>query len=214
MSWLWEIYNPATFYVVDPAPLSPFEEVDKAAHQGTCKINPLLRFADIFQPFYRENANMEENLRAIIENFLLHILARRDRLASMRYWVLQDEAYIRQLDEGLYGPEIKKRFQALSHAEKTAIAHLLRKQDNGSRLYFKEAMKAIFPGSRLYYYSNESRFVIWLPRQENQADHEKIALIEDLFLELDAHRPRYFWHGHFGIIDVPETMRIDQLVIY
>lgn len=217
MKWLWQEYDKDGFYRIEPAPVSPREKVCSRG-PGECAINPLVRFRKIFEPLYREDVGLAAmpGLRRAWENFLLHMLARADRLSGIHHWTLRDEAYLEQLAQGRYGEEIQARFNSLDTPEKVALAFLLRRQDEGRRrrLYFAEALKALFPGCILYYYQDEKRHVVWLPGARDEDALQKLALAEDLFLDFTARKPRYFWREHFGIVDSSPSMHLDRMAIY
>ena len=118
-----------------------------------------------------------------------------------------------ELNCGYWGATAKKLFNALNAVEQTAILRALKLQElsQGRRLKFLLAVKSLFPNSEIYFYK---KFLLWLPEEKSQAALNKIALIKILFMEVGNTELEIFFGAHFGVFGSPNTMCLDEMILY
>lgn len=213
-----------------PCHSSPCLEVSLRREERTV-INPRLRFAAIFLPLLRvlrlllEQRGCEpalgETRDLSIREFrelcscLLHYLARLDRLSGMSVALLREEQLERELRQGCFGTCARELFDQLAPERRKLVVRYLRQQEEakGRHLYFREAVKAIFPQAGLFFYDTDAIFLLYLPQRENQADGDCLKLLRVLFFEATA-RLQVYWEYPFGIIGRKPTMRLNGMRLY
>lgn len=208
MNYLWTDYRRDAFYFSDTEPAFPFEERGNGGG-----INFLLRFCKIFFPLFK---SFTPESRREVENIFYHFLAQLDRNCGKHKFSFVEELLEQELAKNFYGDRAGDIFRQLTSNEQRKIARLLRLQEEceGRNLFFREAVKEFFPDAKIYFYKDEEKFLLWLPQQENSKRKGILELLTILFLEISCKPPEIFWENHFGIIDAPETMRLNQVVIF
>ena len=155
--------------------------------------------------------------REILElsNCLLHCLARLDRLCGLAAALLGEDQLERELLQGYFGACAGELFSRLAPERKLLIVQYLRRQEmaGGCRLFFREAVKAVFPQAGIYFYQPDEIFLLYLPQRENDADRDCLKLLGILFQDTTAKRQEY-WEYPFGIIERKQTMRIGRMRLY
>ena len=218
MDYLWRGYRPQTSYVLDAAmkDSSPPLEISRR-YGATVVMNPLPRFVDIFRELLiRQDLweSQQEDLSAL-SHCLLHFLAQLDRLTGLSKELLEEDLLHEELERGCFGARIKNIYCGLSPEQRRLVVGFLRKQEmaQGRRLYFREALKAMFPQAHLYYYHTDDVFLIYLPQQENDDDRDCMDLLTMLFLDVSA-QWQVYWEHPFGIIGRRQTMRLNRMRLY
>lgn len=231
MNYIWEIVLRAKESDISEADLffkqalecSPyyeqsFFEIDKSSvdEVGAIEVNAIYRFDKIFnlllQPDLEENIELKQYIYDIAMHFLVNVdlysgLTRKD------IFILKMKE---SLQKGQYGEQITATFNKLSHAEKNIISiHLLEEVRLGSSLkLFRELLKKIYPDMLLYQMkTGENLVLLYLGIKENAWEHQRLELLLDLFLPL-KYKIRVFWEHHFGVIDIDETMRLDNIELF
>ena len=150
-----------------------------------------------------------------LSHCLLHFLAQLDRCTGMSAELLVEDELHRQLVQGHFGEEIKSRYGRLSSERKRIVVGFLRRQEEseGCRLYFREAVKALFPAASVYFYKTDHLFLIHLPQTENDDDAGCMEVLCLLFLDVTA-RWQIYWKHPFGIIGRKPTMRMNYMRLY
>ena len=212
MDYLWTDYQRDAFYFSDTAPAFPFEERGGEVDKGV-RINFLVRFSKIFLPLFKSLA--PENRREV-ENIFYHFLAQLDRTCGKQKFSFVEELIGEEIAKNFYGDRAGDIFRQLDLNDQKKITQFLRLQEEcgGLNLFFREAIMEFFPGAKIYFYEDEEKFLLWLPQQENLKRKRILELLTILFLEISCKPPEIFWENHFGIIDEPETMRLDQITIF
>ena len=49
--------------------------------------------------------------------------------------------------------------------------------------------------------------------KETEGDRERLEFLEDMFLPIN-YQVFLFWEHHFGIMDIDETMVMDEMVLF
>lgn len=79
---------------------------------------------------------------------------------------------------------------------------------------FREVMRCLYPDS-LVYAGNEAvcQVLIYVGVKEEKEEQNRLKFLQDMFLPLN-YEVFLFWEHHFGIIDVKETMELDEMVLF
>ena len=219
MKYLWTNYDSNSFYYSEDVPNCPWEELVKIIQSIEVKkfeINPLIRFSEIFLPLFEEFRSLSSDERHEIENILYHFLAQIDRHCGKHKFSFVNQIIAEELSKNFYGETAGEIFRQLEVHEQRKIADLLRRQEkcNGRKLFYTEAIKTFFPNAKIYFYEDEQKFLIYIPQKETKKAKLYLKLINILFLEVSCLPPEIFWNQHFGIVGEPETMLINQMIIY
>lgn len=223
MDFLWTNYDSDIFYISDELPPCPCEELGSQVSErrgekivSTAKINFMLRFSDIFLPLIDFFDEQKISERREIENIFYHVLAQIDFLCGKHKFFFVEQIIYDELEKNFYGKRAGEIFRQLNVRDRKKFVKVLRKQEefHGRELFFADAVKYIFSDSKLYFYEDEKKFFIYLPQEENETDKLILELLEILFLDISCLPPEIFWKNHFGIIDEPVTMLIDNISIY
>ncbi len=85
----------------------------------------------------------------------------------------------------------------------------------GSSIYlFKEVMRHMYPDSLVYAGNEAAREVlVYVGVKENGEEQERLEFLRDMFLPV-YYEVYLFWDHHFGIMDVDETMEMDEMVLF
>ena len=216
MDYLWSGYRPDLCYRIDSDGRESSPPLEISRRTGTTVVvNPRPRFSVLFRALRQEllGANAED--AQALTNVLLHFLAQRDRLTGLSTGLVREDELSRSLMEGRFGVQMQRAYCDLEPMRQQMIVSFLRKQEeeDGRRLYFREAVKAIFPRSFLYFYHPDQKFLIYLPQAENAADEECMQLLRMLFLDVTAQMQLY-WEYPFGIIGRNAMMRMNHMKLY
>lgn len=218
MDYLWQNYSTDTSYILDTSmrESSPPLEISRRS-ANTVVVNPLPRLADVLDPLLERTdlwKSSNKEIRAL-SHCLLHFLAQLDRCTGMSAELLVEDELHRQLVQGHFGEEIKSKYGRLSSERKRIVVGFLHRQEEseGCRLYFREAVKALFPAASVCFYKTDRIFLIHLPQTENDADADCMELLRMLFLDVTAQQQLY-WEHPFGIIGRKPTMRMNYMRLY
>ena len=119
----------------------------------------------------------------------------------------------KEINRGCYGTRAKELFGTLTTPEQDLILRALKLQEQcgGRQLQFTLAIKSLFPKSELYFYK---KFLLWLPEPRSEAMLNKIELIKILFMDVGNTELEIYFGRHFGVFGTPQTMRLDEMILY
>ncbi len=230
MRYLWTDYDSNRFYCSAEILSSPYEEHsdvyrDEKSGKTVHELNPLIRLDEIFLPLFKLEQGDENDVapddifsskRRHIENVLYHFLAGLDRLCGKHDFSMIEERLDQELRKGGYGQRAKDLYVKLTEGEQRIVARNLRRQEacDETELRYVQAVHDIFPGSRVYYYHDEQRFVVWIPQRETSNTQDRLELLKILFLDLTCNEPQVFWERHVGVMGIDIAPRVDEAVVY
>ena len=185
------------------------------------EINPLARFAAIFE--YLLHPDVINLIFADRRQFTLyyfdliaHILAEIDLCHGMT----RREFYIRQIRrellDGTFGEVVREGVNQLKRDKQLVIAdELLRVMEIGSSVRaFCHVMKQIFPDCIIYQgREHPQRVYVYIGQPRDERSEKIWRMIRETFLAFDID-VKIFWEHHFGIIDLKETMRLNEIAIF
>ncbi|MBR4904365.1 MAG: hypothetical protein IKZ53_06815 [Selenomonadaceae bacterium] len=124
-----------------------------------------------------------------------------------------EELLREELNRGYYGATAEEIFFTLTTDEQDLILQALKLQElsEGRQLKFMLALKSLFPDSEIYFYK---KFLLYLPEEESEATLKKIELIKILFMEVGNTEIEIYFGKCFGVFGKPQTMRLDEMILY
>lgn len=180
------------------------------------EINPLYRFGDVFGRLFDRNTDEMTQTRALFFDVCMHYITQLD----LREGLSKEDYYYRLLSEdlclGRYGNRTKRRFALFGKQEQRLIlrAYLRLLKTGNYQEEFRKAVTGIY-AEAMVYEDNETAYelLVYLGTQDTQIQRERAAFLRELFLPVQE-TVHFFYENHFGIIDVDETMLVDEMVIF
>lgn len=208
-------------YVEAKSP-SPYMEVSlidlnlEAPEENRIEINPLYRFEDVFGRLFDRNVEDMEQTREIFFDVCLHYMTQLD----LREGLSKEDYYCSLLaadfNRGNYGIRAKERLELFDRMQqKELLRSLLQLFRTGNYLEeFRKVVTRLYPRA-IIYENNETvqELLVYLGVKETDAERGKAAFLIDAFLPLKETVYVYYEH-HFGIIDVDETMKMDEMMMF
>lgn len=185
------------------------------------EINPLARFSKIFE--YLLHPDVIDLIFAEQRQFALyyfdlitHILAEVDLCHGMT----RREFYIRQIRrellDGTFGEVAREGVENLKRDKQIAVAdELLRVMEVGSSVKsFCRVTKQIFPDCIIYQgREHPQRIYVYIGQRRDEPSEKIWRMIRETFLAFDCD-VKIFWEHHFGILDVKETLHLNEIAIF
>lgn len=201
---------------------SPYTEVvledlnSRDVGQGTVEVNPLYRFTKEFAALFDLNLQAYGAARELFFDAAMHYLVQQDLRQGLSKQEYALRFFLRDLLDGVCGSQAAR---VMGRFEGEALWRLLRLilklYQCGSSLHlFREAMRCMYPDSLVYAANEEVRQVlVYLGEAKTDGEREKQEFLQDMFLPIN-YRVFLFWERHFGIVDVDETMVMDEMVLF
>lgn len=201
---------------------SPYMEVSlidlnlEAPEEDRIEINPLYRFEDVFGRIFDRNVEGMDATREIFFDVCMHYVTQldlREGLAKEDYYCSLLAA---DLNRGSYGVKAKERFGLFKGTQqKGLLRSLLQLFRTGNYLEeFRKVVTRLYPHA-IIYENNETvqELLVYLGVRETEEEREKAEFLIEAFLPIKE-TVHIFYENHFGIIDVDETMVLDETVIF
>lgn len=201
---------------------SPYAEVvlenlnSRELENAEVEVNPLYRFAGEFSALLDVNIKEYEQTRNLLFDIVMHYMVQAD----LRQGLSRQEYALRFLLKDILGGVCGAQASTVVKSfpmEKLRILLLLilKLYQCGSSVYlFREIMRHIYPDSMIYASNETDRQVLaYIGTKETDEERARLEFLRDMFLPVDFH-VFLFWEHHFGIIDVDETMRLDEVVLF
>lgn len=227
MRYLWSDYAASDEFRLPPdgrlsVPALEEQHAWQAGDGHTIReVNPLPRFAGVFEPILEELSELAEQQDATsgaqakelatLVNLACHLLAQTDRTSGIHRTTLLAWRIDHDVRAGVYGAEAAQIYrEKLTIDERRRIAMLLRRQEALGRPLFHEAAPVLFPGVRLYFDTEDGVWLVAAPQAGTAADRARERLLEHLFSAL-GDRVRFFWDVPFGIVGERRTMHLGAM---
>lgn len=201
---------------------SPYTEVvletinSRSIEGNEVEINPFYRFAQEFATVFDVNLKGYEKTRRLFFDITMQYMVQLDLRQGMSKQEYALRFLLTDLLEGVCGNQAA---WIMEHFEKDKLRRLLRLilklYQCGSSIYlFKEVMRCMYPDS-LVYANNEAvrQVLVYIGKKETEDERERLKFLQDMFLPIN-YEVFLFWEHHFGIIDIDETMILDEMVIF
>lgn len=209
MAYIWENYSTQKKFRLMKK-ISPYIEAIELNKAETA-VNPLLRFAPVFDAFNRIDERLNKNALA---DTVFHYLARLDRCAGFTDSIAELSFLNNEIENGFMGLEAQTLWRSVDAASKLIFLCCLREQFRvGSREnYFFAATSSLFPNAAIYMEKSSGQYYIFIGADKTVDNQRKARLLEYFFW--DMHRKSdWVWTNHFGIIEHEPTMIVDRIQI-
>lgn len=230
MNYIWEVLAEADrqgrdrdkirfIPAVNPSPYleTSFENLnEKMLDESTIEVNPLYRFADIFNELFDADVQGMETLRVLFLDICMHYLAQLDCRSGMDRQDYYMRFVERDMAAGIYGRNASAASELFSDAESALwqyhLVHLYRTGEY--REEFRRVVRAMYPNAFLYENNDKNNeILLYLGIKRTEAEEKKIHFLIDLFLPMQD-KVFLFYEHHFGITGVEETMIIDEVMLF
>lgn len=193
-----------------------FENLNENKVSTIVEINPLYRFAELFSQVFDCNVEGLENIREMVFDIAVHYFVQ----LNLREGMSRREYYLRFLLQdilaGCMGQENREMISHFTQQEiRWILSSYLNLWDTGNHLeIFKDLLQRIYSHS-LVYRNNDTanEILIYIGRKKTEKEWGKLQFLIDAFLPINMVY-HLFWQNHFGIIDVEETMKIEEMVLF
>lgn len=201
---------------------SPYIEVSvthlnvQSPEEDVIEINPLYRFAHVFGRVFDKNIKGMEQTRALFFDICMHYIVQLD----LREGISKEYYYAKHIygdiERGMYGEKWKERFRLFHDWEQNVLvyAYLRLLKTGNERGEFRETVTKLYPNAHIYE-NNETgwELLVYLGVEETKEERERAMFIREMFLSIKE-QVYYFYGRHFGILDVEETMVLDEMVLF
>lgn len=180
------------------------------------EVNPYYRYFEIFKGLFHPDHEADLEIREYLLDVVLHFLAEIDRMQGMNKREFYIRFMLKEIEEDVFGKQVKENISVFTKKEQEMIAlQILRLYQTGDALYLlKDTMKRLFNNCFIYVKSEEQpELLIYIGQKKTEMNERKIQLVQDILLPVNFHMEVY-WQIHFGIMDVEETMKLDQIALY
>lgn len=218
MSYIWSNYSDNNKYLINGRNNSSFQET-YSYEENKIEVNLALRFSSIF---YLNEDNELSSLSEEAINTIVHYLAQKDIINGTLYTDLSLLLIKREIDNGLYGKEIKERFSKLADIDKRLFLKYIEIKNN------KNNMEDLFPklfmdmfgrinnmfkaqtswngdytehSSEIYYNGYKDTYYYFCAAEENEENVNKFELAKLLFADCRKNIVPIWGKYCFGIID-------------
>lgn len=180
------------------------------------KINSFRRRNNIVKQ-EKENISVLRNFKKNIENNAINYLQELDFVSGTTVIDVICEKISEDIKKGILGISLKKYFLLLNSEEQQYIALLIynEKINNVNCMKnFRLGIKYFFIDSIIYRQKSEkNKMIVYINKPKNKVNIAKIKTLELLFLELGMEL-KVFWQNHFGVVNVDETVKIDEIAVF
>ena len=163
------------------------------------------------------NISVLKKFKKNIENNAINYLQELDFVSGTTVIDVICEKILEDIKKGILGISLKKYFLLLNSEEQQYIALLIynEKINNVNCMKnFRLGIKYFFIDSLIYRQKSEkNKIIVYINKPKNKVNIVKIKTLELLFLELGMEL-KVFWENHFGVVNVDETAKIDEIAVF
>ena len=163
------------------------------------------------------NISVLKKFKKNIENNAINYLQELDFVSGTTVIDVICEKISEDIKKGILGISLKKYFLLLNSEEQQYIALLIynEKINNVNCMKnFRLGIKYFFIDSLIYRQRSEkNKIIVYINKPKNKVNIAKIKTLELLFLELGMEL-KVFWENHFGVVNVDETVKIDEIAVF
>ncbi|WP_250277266.1 hypothetical protein [[Clostridium] colinum] len=194
-----------------------FENINtRQIEEHIIEVNPLYRFQNIFMELFDINLEKYKDTREYFFDIFMQYMIQLD----LRQGYSKKEYYykfiLKEILNKFYSNQNIEAIKCFNKEEVYIIfCFVVRLYNCGSSVFlFKQIMRKLYKKS-IVYASNDyvDEYLIYIGRKETEKERQKIKFIVGMFLPINF-KIHLFWENHFGIIDVDETMKIDEISIF
>lgn len=201
---------------------SPYTEItmetinSRGLGQENVEINPLYRFAKEFSAVFDLNLEGYEKTRELLFDVFMQYIIHLDLRQGLSKQEYALRFLLKDLLDRVCGSQAARVIKQFDEEKIRRLLRLILKLYHcGSSVYlFKEVMRCMYPES-LVYASNEAvrQVLVYVGAKETGRERDRLEFLQDMFLPVN-YQVFLFWEHHFGIMDVDETMEMDEMVLF
>ncbi len=201
---------------------SPYTEVvleninTGSLEQPEVEVNPLYRFSKVFSSLFDPDREGYEKTREIFFDIFMQYMVQLDlrQGLSRQEYILR--FFLEDLLDGTCGEEAALAVGEFEKDELRPLLEQIRKLYYcGSSIYlFRQIMRRLYPDS-LVYASNDTQgqILVYVGVKESEKDQKRLIFLQEMFLPI-YDQVYLFWEHHFGIMDVDETMILEEMMLF
>ena len=207
---------------IEAACPSPYIEVSvtdlnaQTIEGDTIEINPLYRFEKMFGRLFDKNITDMRQTRALLFDVCMHYVVQLDLREGLTKEDFYESRIAVDIQGGIYGEAARKRFRLFRKPEQKIILHacLMLMKSGNYMMSFRTAVTGVYPHACIYE-NNETAYelLVYLGADETDEERERAAFLREMFLPIQE-TVHFFYEHHFGVIDVDETMVVDEMVLF
>ena len=179
------------------------------------EVNTYDRFYSIFKAMFPPDPPEFPALRDSLTDAAVHMLAQNDIMRGMTREDYHKKLLADEVMRGGFGETAVKVFCDMDKKEQEKLlSGWLNSFRVGSALpIFLDMVHGLIDDSIVYLSrENPDEILLYTGLKKEQKLEQRIAFLADTFLDIRYHVEVFYEH-HFGIIDIGETMRIDETAI-
>ena len=180
------------------------------------KINSFRRRDSIVEE-EKGNISVLKKFKKNIENNAINYLQELDFVSGTTVIDVICEKISEDIKKETLGINLKRHFSILNREEQGYVALLIYNEKiNGVNCMknFKLGIKYFFLDSLIYRQkSKKNKIIVYINKPKNKVNVAKIKTLELLFLEFGMEL-KVFWKNHFGVVNVDETVKIDEIAVF
>ncbi|MCI8947993.1 MAG: hypothetical protein HFI91_13245 [Lachnospiraceae bacterium] len=201
---------------------SPYTEIaqeslnNRDIDEGWVEINPLYRFSKEFSAMFDMDLEAYGKARALFFDVFMQYLIQIDLRQSLSRQEYALRFLLEELGQGVWGSRAARGIDYVKRHELRPLLCLIVKLHRcGCSIHlFREAMRLMYPDSLVYAGTESVRQVlVYVGVKETEEGRQRLTFLRDMFLPVYC-EAWLFWEHHFGIIDVEETMELDETVLF
>ena len=158
-----------------------------------------------------------KNFKKNVENNALNYLRTLDFVSGTTVIDVICEKISEDIKNAVLGIKLKKYFLLLNREEQEYVSLLTYNQrinNVNCMKNFKLGIRYFFLDSLIYREKQQkNKIIVYINKEKNKGNIVKIKILELLFLELGL-KLKVFWKNHFGVVNVDETVKIDEIAVF
>lgn len=180
------------------------------------ELNPYYRYYSIFKDMYHEDMSEYRELRDAMFHLIIHFIAEEDLKQGMNRQEYYKAFLFECILDNDFGATAQKNIMLFNIKERNLILNgLIKLFATGHSLdLLKEMMTKLFSNTIIYSsrcHINE--MLIYIGQKETKELEAKVELVLQLFAHAKSQIELYY-HYHFAILGLEETMGIDEIALY
>lgn len=186
-----------------------------AEEGGAVEANPLYRFSSIFSGVFDADCQDYSQTRRLLFDVCMHYMIQLDLRQGLSREGYYMRFILRDILTGAYGAAAQEAMSLFSLQETHKILEtLLLVFKNGDSLnFYKKVLQQVYANS-LVYLSNDvfREILVYIGVEETETERKKMAFLSKMFLAKN-YEIHLFWQHHFGILDVEDSMLLDDMAL-
>ena len=179
------------------------------------EVNTYYRFYSIFKNMFPPEQAEFPALRDSLTNLALHMIAQNDVIKGMTREDYYKKLLADEVMDGSFGSLAREVFCEMNRKEKEKLlSGWLNSFRVGSALPIFLDMVHGLIDNNIVYLSNTcpDKILLYTGLKKDKKIEQRIAFLADTFLDIKYH-VEVFYEYHFGIMEIEETMQIDEIAI-